>query len=131
MKKQIIILTITLLSVSYSNAQTSFSCYYREYCKWDDYSEKFENCQGYEESSLFVMNKDETMFSHTIETMKSTYYINKREYDSEKDVWTYSLTSDVGNKYLYVFDPKNKEIRAVYIKDGETMLIRFYIKAIF
>lgn len=71
------------------------------------------------------------MFTHTIETMKSTYYVTSSEYDKEKDVWSYSVTSDVGNKYLYVFDPKNKEIRALYVKDGVTMMIVFTVKAIF
>ena len=131
MKKQFLTIALTLINVAGLIAQTSFSCYYREFCEWNESTEKFGNCEGYEESSLFVMNKDETMFTHTIETMKSTYYINNSDYDAEKGLWTYSVTSDVGNKYIYVFDPKNKEIRAGFLKDGKTMMIRFYIKAIF
>jgi hypothetical protein len=131
MKKTILILTLALIGLTNLKAQTSFSCTYRQYCTWNDVTEKFENCEGYEESSLFVMNKGETMFTHTIESMKSTYYVNSSEYDKDKDVWSYSVTSDVGNKYLYVFDPKNKQIRAVYIKDGVTKLIVFTVKAIF
>jgi hypothetical protein len=77
------------------------------------------------------MNKDETMFTHTIESMKSTYYVTSSEYDKEKEVWSYYVTSDVGNKYLYIFDPKNKEIRALYVKDGKSILIAFTVKAIF
>lgn len=77
------------------------------------------------------MNESETMFTHTIESMQSTYYVSEREYDSENDVWTYNVTSDVGNKYLYIFDPKNKEVRALYVRDGKTMLLTFYVKAVF
>ena len=131
MKKTILILVFALLGLTNLKAQISFSCTYRQYCEWNEYTEKFGNCQGYEESSLFVMNENETMFTHTIETMKSTYYVNSKEYDKEKDVWSYNVTSDVGNNYLYVFDPKNKEIRALYIKDGKTMMIVFTFKAIF
>ncbi|MCX6159194.1 MAG: hypothetical protein NTY74_14535 [Ignavibacteriae bacterium] len=131
MKKLIIVIAFILICVTNIRAQVSFSCYYREYCKWNEYSKEFEDCKGFEESSLFVMNKGETMFTHTIETMKSTYYVNEREYNNEKEVWTYYVTSDVGNKYYYVFDPKNKEVRALVSKDGETMLIRFFVKAVF
>lgn len=113
------------------NAQTSFSCYYREYCAWNESTETFDECEGYDEASLFVMNSDETMFTHTIETMKSTYYVTSKEYDEELEVWAYDVTSDAGNEYFYVFDPKNKEIRVLYLRDGETTMIRFYVKAIF
>jgi hypothetical protein len=128
MKTLILFFTLTLTFATGLFAQISFSCSYREYCTWNEYTEKFGNCEGYEESSLFVMNKDETMFTHTIESMKSTYYVTDSEYDDANEVWSYTVTSDVGNEYLYVFDPKNKEIRAF---DGKKTLIRFYVKATF
>lgn len=133
MKKtiKIIIITFSLFVFKNIQSQTSFSCIYREYCRWNDYSKEYEKCEGYEESSLFVVNKSETMFTHTIESIKSTYYVDSREYDSKNDVFTYDVTSDVGNKYFFVFDPKNKEIRALYIRNGETILLRFYVKSIF
>lgn len=131
MKKTIFLLTIAILGFTYLNAQTSFSCIYRSYCVWNEYTKKFGNCLGDEESSLFVMNDNETMLTHTIETMKTTYYVDSREYDKEKDVWLYSVTSDVGNKYTYIFDPKNKQIRVLYVIDGKAMMIVFTVKAIF
>ena len=134
MKKYFKILSVIGLCILENNlfAQLSFSCTYREYCSWNEYTEKFGNCEGYEESSLFVMNDGETMFTHTIETMKSTYYVTSKEYDAKNDVYTYFATSDVGNKYYYIFDPKNKEVRALYTDDnGKSMLLRFYVKAIF
>ena len=57
--------------------------------------------------------------------------MNERNYDTQAELWLYSVTSDVGNKYIYAFDPKNKEIRALYTRDGVSMLIRFYVKAVF
>ncbi|MBU3676607.1 MAG: hypothetical protein FGM54_05420 [Chitinophagaceae bacterium] len=131
MKKLLLLIFVFIFHSVVVSAQTSFSCTYRQYCKWNKYLEKFEDCQGYEESSLFVMNKNETMFTHTIETMKSTYYVNSSEYDKEKDVWSYYVTSDVGNKYLYVFDPKNLEIRVLFKQDGEPVMLTFDVKAIF
>jgi hypothetical protein len=63
--------------------------------------------------------------------MKSTYYVNSKEHDEEKDVWSYQVTSDVGNQYQYVFDPKNKQIRVLYVADGKAKLVVFTVKAIF
>jgi hypothetical protein len=71
------------------------------------------------------------MFTDTTENIKSTYYVNKKEYDEVNDVYTYEVTSDVGNKYYYIFDPKNKEIRVLADADDYNTLIRFYVKAIF
>lgn len=113
-------------------AQVSFSCYHREYCSWNNVLDDFVDCHGYDEASLFVMNDSETMFTHTTEDIKSTYYVKSREYDEDNDVWVYNVTSDVGNEYIYIFDPKNKEIRVVIINDDDDIsLLRFYVKAIF
>lgn len=133
MKKKLVVFAIALFGILQTsvNAQTSFSCYHREYCYWNENTELFEDCEGYEEPSLFVMNADETMFTHTIETMKSTYYVSESEYDEQYEVWSYTVKSDVGNEYIYIFDPKNKEIRVLFMQDGETVLLRFYVKAIF
>ncbi len=121
----------TFLSFTFLNAQTSFSCKYRQYCDWDENSKEFENCRGYDESSLFVFNQTETMFTHTTESIKSTYYVNTKKHDQESGTWSYQVTSDVGNQYLYVIDPKNNQIRALYVTNGQAKLIVFTIKAIF
>jgi len=131
MKKTLLMLICGLTGLTTLQAQTSISCSYRQYCDWNEAEEKFGNCSGYEESSLFALNKDQTMFIHTTETIKSAYYITSKEYDQEKDLWTYDVTSDVGNKYVYIFDTNNKEIRALYKRNGETRLLVFTIKATF
>ncbi len=114
-----------------SIAQISFSSAHQEWCIWLEESSEFGNCSRWEESSLFVMNKDETMFTHTIESKKSTYYVISREHNIENDVWTYDVKSDVGNKYLYVFDLNNNVIKAVSVIDDKTILAVYFIKAIF
>mgnify|MGYP001209334983 CR=1 FL=1 len=132
--RHLFFIAITLIVFSlYLKAQVSFSCYYRETCEWNNQKKTFDNCKGYEESSLFVMNKTETMFTHTTEDMKSTYYVDKKTYDEDNKVWLYTVTSDIGNKYLFAFDPKNKEIRALVLDSNmdQIFLIRFYVKMIF
>ncbi|MDE0791654.1 MAG: hypothetical protein OSA46_05315 [Schleiferiaceae bacterium] len=130
--KKITLTVLAIISIQFTTqAQTSLSCTYREYCTWNESSEEFENCEGYEESSLFVLNDEETMLTHTTETMNSTYYLSNREYDSENGVYTFDATSDVGNKYYYVFDLDNKQIRLLFIRDDKTMLLRFTVKAVF
>lgn len=130
-KHLLLVLAFVAMSVT-AKAQTSFSCYYREYCAWDDDLETYSSdCDGYEEASLFVMNENETMFTHTTESTKSTYYVKERNYDEKNEVWTYDVVSDVGNKYYYIFDPKNNEIRVLAEKDDYNTMIRFMVKSIF
>ena len=131
MKRTILLLTLVIFGLTNVNAQASFSCVKRSYCYWNASTEKYGDCSGYDENSLFVMNKDETMFTHTTETIKSTYYVDSKEYDEKNDVYTYNVTSDVGNKYFYIFDVKNKEIRAVFKKDAKTVLLTFTVKSMF
>ncbi len=128
-----LLLITALMAMSFTvKAQISFSCWHREYCSWIEALEDYDTeCQGYDEASLFVMNDDETMFTHTTESIKSTYYVKEKKYDEKNDVYTYDVTSDVGNKYYYIFDPKNKEIRVLSESDDYNTLIRFYVKAIF
>ena len=126
-----LILFFLILSTQICLAQISFSTEYREYCDWNDSTQKFDNCRGYEESSLFTMNKAESMFTHTTDEVKSTYYIKSSEYDKQKELWTYVVNSDVGNEYICVFDPKNKVIKFVLLENKKATLLRFYIKSIF
>jgi hypothetical protein len=77
------------------------------------------------------MNEAETVFTHTTETIKSSYFVKSSEYDKENDVYTYNVTSDVGNDYYYIFDLKNKEVRILITKEDTIELLRFYVKTIF
>ena len=125
------IVLLFLLSFQFSSSQVSFSADYREYCDWNKNSEEFVNCEGYEESSLFEFNKSETMFVHTSNDSKSTYYIKSTEYDKQNEVFTYFVKSDVGNEYFCVFDPKNKVVKFLITEGEKLKLLRFYIKSIF
>ena len=116
-----------------SFSQTSFSTNYKEQCDWNQYTSNWEtSCVGDDASSLFVMNSDETMFTHTTESMKSTYYVDSKE-SGDDGIFTYRVTSDVGNKYYYVFDMKAKEVKAASTRgeESEWYMVRWYVKAIF
>ena len=80
---------------------------------------KYSDCNSYDENSLFEWNSDETMFTHTIPDMKSTYYVKSKEFNLEFNVWIYDVVSDVGNKYRYCFDDQKKEVRASFARDGK------------
>ncbi len=130
MKKIILILVFTIPLIAFG--QISFSCEYREYCDWNEVSEKFEDCRGYEEASLFTMNKDQTMFTHTIESMKSTYYVKNKIETDDDEYFGYDVVSDVGNEYRYLFDFKNEEVKVLSVdENGNSVLIRWYVKSIF
>ena len=133
MKIKHLLLVLVFAAMTFTaKAQVSFSCYHREYCEWDDKMKTFSSeCTGYDEPSLFVINEQETMFTHTTENIKSTYYVKEKNYDENNEVWSYDVVGDAGNKYYYIFDPKNKEIRVLSERDDYTTMIRFLVKAIF
>ena len=134
MKKILLLLFITPI-IGFS--QTSFSCNLKEQCDWNEYAENWETCaDAFENNCLFEMNKDETMFVHTTATMKSTYYVKKSRYtqeDQEKGLFTYDVVSDTGNKYYFIFDMTNNEVKAISTSGDKDdwYLIRWYVKSIF
>ncbi len=128
---KLILILLAVFSFSTVSAQTSYSCTSRQYCYWNATTSKYTDCTGYDENSLFEWNKNETMFTHTIADMTSTYYVKSKEFDKDANVWFYKVVSDVGNKYDYIFDKENKEVRAYFTRDGKSTLLTFYVKAIF
>ena len=134
MKKILLLLLFITPIICFS--QTSFSCDLKEFCDWNEYKDTWEDdCNPFEYNCLFVMNKDETMFVHTTETMKSTYYVKKsRSTQEEEDegLFTYDVVSDAGNKYYFIFDMANKEVKTITEdENGSSILIRYYVKSIF
>ncbi len=109
-------------------AQTNISCSRRDICYWNENTKDFDECEGYDEYSLFKINAAETMFEHTTPEMSSAYFIKEKTQDPETGVWMLSVTSDVGNDYLYFIDIESKEIRIAAESEGEMLMIRFTIK---
>ena len=102
------------LSFVTANAQTgtfNFSTSYKQECYWNSTLEKYDNCSGSTQVSLFTLNPDQTMFHHTTSTISSDYYVISKECDD--NVCVYDVKSDVGNNYYFIIDLKNNQIRIV------------------
>ena len=126
---KIIVITLLIISTN-AYSQISFSCDYREYCYWDKTNQEYINCRGHNESSLFDVNKGETMATHTTEDIQSTYYLSNKKVDSETNTISFIAKSDVGNSYIMMFS--DKQISFLSINDNsEIVLIKFSIKKIF
>jgi len=106
MNKTLLIISLIIFP-TLSVAQTSWSTNYINVCYWDANQEKWTDCSSKNEyNSLFIVNKDETMITHTISELKSAYYVKSSEYseeDADNGLFSYSVTSDVGNDYLINF----------------------------
>ncbi len=89
----------------------------------------FENCKGFEEASTFVIDKDETTISYKMKSLSVSYTISGKKHYSENNITVYQVSSVEGNKYVYTFDPGNKEIGLVPDKEEKTTLQIFSIKA--
>ena len=89
----------------------------------------FTNCKGFEENSLFEVSKDEQTINCTREGIKTTYTIFKKEYYKINDIKIFHAASSEGNKFVYTFDLKNKEISFVPENDEKTVLQIFTVKS--
>lgn len=115
MKRILFTLLVAVIGAVQVEAQTMyFSTSTKQECWWNTSTEKFDKCSDEEtSSSLFKLNSDQTMFHHTTNSISSDYYVTKKEYDKDNDVYTYDVKSDVGNTYFFVIDIKNNQIRIV------------------
>ncbi len=114
----------TSLCYSQSHVET----YYREYCFYNDDSQEFDDCNGYEEISTFDIADDWSYWVHTTPKMQSTYYVIDTKYMEEYGLTFYYVESDVGNNYIYVFDILKDEIRIFgKNKEGEEYILTFYV----
>ncbi|HVX49379.1 MAG TPA: hypothetical protein VHB48_04450 [Chitinophagaceae bacterium] len=132
--KKLIQLCCMVLSAGIIHAQSTLhiSTDYKQTCYWNDSKSTFDNCGTNEEySSLFTLNAGETMFTHTTADIKSSYYVKSKEYKSEYDSYVYDVTSDVGNKYTFIIDLKNKLVKILssgHSNASDDYLLKFSIK---
>lgn len=75
-----------------------------------DIDDEFNITKEYESKSYcsFFMFIDNNEFFHTTDGITSLYKILKR--DEQPTKHTYTVASEVGNIYTYVFDKTNKEV---------------------
>lgn len=92
------------------------------------HNKEFEYLNGYDENSMFKINKKLTMFEHTTPDMSSSYYISESEYNEEEEILSLVVVSDVGNDYIYVFDISNDTIKVIFKQDEVLQLLVFTVK---
>lgn len=128
---RIVLFIIILFSLNTtSQAQISFSTNYKEYCEWNDWLKDFEeDCWGAEESALFEMNRKETMFYQNDFQGKKAYFIRKKEYDYDNEVFIYYVLADDGKRHIVILDLIHDEIRFVNIRTKR--MTRYFIKDFF
>lgn len=129
--KKLILTSILMVMFVAGYSQTSFySSYQTSTCYWNTDSKKFDReCSYKDESTMFKLNEDKTMFYHTTASISSAYYITSNEYDSDYDVDMYYVTSDVGNKYLFIVDIKNDQLRVMGdMGSDDAYLLTYFLK---
>ena len=115
------------------NAQVvHMSTSYKQTCYWNEGTKKFDECgDNTEYASMFTLNADESIFTHVTNDLKSSYYVSKKQYDSDYDEYEYDVTSDVGNKYTFFVDLKNNLLKIMSFKESspsDSYLILFTLK---
>jgi hypothetical protein len=105
---------------------------YKQTCYWNEGTKKFDECgDNTEYASMFTLNSDESIFTHVTNDLKSSYYVSKKQYDSDYDEYEYDVTSDVGNKYTFFVDLKNNLLKIMSFKEStpnDSYLILFTLK---
>ncbi len=128
MKKIVLLLALCGLGLSVQ-AQLYFSCTHRNYYQYNTETEELDYTDGYDENSLFKIYPSMTMFEHITPDISSTYYASEYNYDEENNIITFNCMSDVGNKYMYIFDIDNSIIRVIFLnEDLEGNVLTFTVK---
>lgn len=112
------------------DASTFFSIDYLDYCEYDSVGKNFNNCTNKPgEASLFELNANKTMFTHTTSTMTSRYYVQSKKFDSQYKLYTYEVVSDVGNKYTF-YVPAGDSGNLSIFKDlgNKSYMLKHHIK---
>ncbi len=106
---------------------------HKQTCYWNELKSTFDKCDDNPEyASMFTLNADETMFTHTTETGKSSYYVKDKEYKADYKSYVYNVISDVGNKYTFIIDLKNKLLTILssgHRSSADDYLLKFSIKS--
>lgn len=114
-----------------NNSGTSQSTFYsidtRRTCDWDANKKTFVNCNTQNEKSMFELNADKTIITHTTNTMKSQYYIREKSFDSKDNTTTYITRSDSGLSRTFIMDESKEYIYVLVTQNNQTYTIFFHI----
>ena len=117
-------MNIVLLIVIRAEAQQAYNCIYQQHCNWNAITEQYDECQeGHGENSSFEINKSESSITQTIQNIKTIYSVKSKERNRKEGVNIYLVMNEAGDKYYYIFDKKNKEVRILSKNDGKAALM--------
>ena len=71
----------------------------------------------------FEINKGESLILQTIQNVKSEYRVKTKERDKRNGVTIYFVMNEAGDKYYYIFDRKNNEVRILSKNNGKSTLV--------
>lgn len=129
------LLTILFSIILTNTFSQSITTEIAQYCDYDTTLDLWKDCtMDYNHTSLFVINEQETMITHTTIDNKSTYYITNKtvELNEKKEkIWMYTVNSDLGKQYIIKINPIARTILCVYSVDNEIKGTTFTIKSIF
>jgi len=112
------------------DASTFFSIDGLDYCEYDSVNRNFNNCTSRPgEASLFELNAGKTMFTHTTSSMTSHYYVQSKRLDTQYNLYTYEVVSDVGNRYIFYVPSTNTGNLSIFKEAGnKSYMIKHHIR---
>ncbi len=121
-------LSLVFVSVMWCNAQTYIYTSEREYCAYNTSNEEFDKCDSWEDHTLFIIDARETKFDHYTDDVKSTYTIDKKEWNDDMEMNLWYVTSNAGNKYTCIFNIEGGVIAMLYDSGDESFIVTFTVK---
>ena len=128
--KKITLAILFLFYIQLCFGQLNVSTDNRTDFNWDSENEDWVFESDDEESlTFFEFNKEFTYVKHTSASATSGYLIKSQEHDEEdgNNQYLMAVVSDVGNKYIMIYDVKNENIR--FITEDFSRMIKFKIKS--
>lgn len=128
-------MVVFMLGISvntFADIGVSYACDAMSECGYSTDDDGTYDCDDYESfSSLFELDENGRMFTHTISTMQSTYYVKASRYDNTLDALILDVVSDAGNYYTYAFYKYENKVTAQKGSGYGSYIIRFRVKNVF
>jgi len=110
--------------------QTTYSCYYKKICVYDDSTKDYTTCTTAMEYNQFVISKDNKTIYHKEDDFKFFYTVEEFSKDSLGTL-NYIVVDEHKLEQAYQFDEKKKIITSL-VKTKETNAIIIYtVKSIY
>lgn len=130
-----VISTILLLLITiFSYGQLTVTIQQRSLCIYHFDEDILTNCVSTPETSVFHIDETETEIYFTVGNKTDTYHVMGTTHQ-HYGIFTYRVTSDVGNEYILIFDLRRGQVVALMIgfyKEGDKTVeaVKFAIKEV-